>query len=181
MCYLTSKSKWKLEGHDLEWRPKGCSLIIRIHICAHQCAGVFQLLRLSYDFLSQSGMNVDKQILQLSQRRDKLVPKLEEILCRVRSPNYRTKVPAHVRQQMDNKVSTGQSGAGKLLWVIYNWLFIIGNWSEQWKSLYFWISFLSIMPHYKKTRKQNNIFVNFLTYHNLLWSKQIFLVCTILL
>ncbi|XP_039976792.1 valine--tRNA ligase, mitochondrial [Xiphias gladius] len=56
----------------------------------------------------QSGMNVDKQILQLSQRRDKLVPKLEEILCRVRSPNYRTKVPAHVRQQMDNKVSALQ-------------------------------------------------------------------------
>lgn len=58
-------------------------------------------------------MNVDKQILQLSQRREKLVPKLEEILCRVRSPDYMTKVPAHVRQQMDSKVSTGQSGVGE--------------------------------------------------------------------
>ncbi|KAG7225370.1 hypothetical protein INR49_027359 [Caranx melampygus] len=56
----------------------------------------------------QSGMNVDKQILQLSQRRDKLVPKLEEILCRVRSSDYLTKVPAHVREQMESKMSAVQ-------------------------------------------------------------------------
>ncbi|KAM9340530.1 valine--tRNA ligase, mitochondrial [Symphorus nematophorus] len=56
----------------------------------------------------QSGMNIDKQILQLSQRRDKLVPKLEEILCRVQSADYLTKVPAHARQQMDNKISALQ-------------------------------------------------------------------------
>ncbi|XP_018551025.1 valine--tRNA ligase, mitochondrial isoform X2 [Lates calcarifer] len=56
----------------------------------------------------QSGMNVGKQILQLSQRRDKLVPKLEEILCRVRSPNYLTKVPAHIRQQTDIKMAALQ-------------------------------------------------------------------------
>ncbi|XP_026155453.1 valine--tRNA ligase, mitochondrial isoform X2 [Mastacembelus armatus] len=53
----------------------------------------------------QGGMNIDKQILELSHRRDKLIPKLENILFRVQSPNYLTKVPAHVRQQMDNKMS----------------------------------------------------------------------------
>lgn len=63
-----------------------------------------------YDCLCQSGMKVDKQILQLSQRRERLVPKLEEILCRVQSPDYMTKVPAHVRQQLDSKVSRAQSG-----------------------------------------------------------------------
>ncbi|XP_045914293.1 valine--tRNA ligase, mitochondrial isoform X3 [Micropterus dolomieu] len=56
----------------------------------------------------QSGMNIEKQILQLSQSREKLVPKLEEILCRVQSPDYLTKVPAHVRQQTDSKVSALQ-------------------------------------------------------------------------
>lgn len=60
------------------------------------------------DFLSQSGTRVDKQIAELTQRRVKLVPKLEEILCRMRSPHYLTKVPAHIRQQMDSKVSAGQ-------------------------------------------------------------------------
>ncbi|XP_072226903.1 valine--tRNA ligase, mitochondrial isoform X1 [Leuresthes tenuis] len=53
----------------------------------------------------QSGMNIDKQMLQLSQRRDKLVAKLDELFGRLQSPNYLTKVPAHVRQQMDSKVS----------------------------------------------------------------------------
>lgn len=52
----------------------------------------------------QTKVNADKQILQLSQRRDRLVPKLEEILCRVQSPDHLTKVPAHVRQQMDRKL-----------------------------------------------------------------------------
>ncbi|XP_070777490.1 valine--tRNA ligase, mitochondrial [Enoplosus armatus] len=56
----------------------------------------------------QSGVNIDKQILQLSQRRNKLVPKLEEILCRVQSPDYLTKVPARVRLQMDCKMSALQ-------------------------------------------------------------------------
>lgn len=55
------------------------------------------------DIFYQSGMNVDKQVAQLTQRRDKLVPKLEEIHSRVRSADL-TKVPAHVRQQMDSKV-----------------------------------------------------------------------------
>ncbi|KAM4539406.1 valine--tRNA ligase, mitochondrial isoform 2-T2 [Odontesthes bonariensis] len=53
----------------------------------------------------QSGMNTDKQMLQLSQRRDKLVTKLDELFGRLQSSNYLTKVPAHVRQQMDSKVS----------------------------------------------------------------------------
>lgn len=56
----------------------------------------------------QSGMNIEKQILQLSHRRAKLVQKLEKILCRVQSPDYLTKVPAHVRQQMDAKMSALQ-------------------------------------------------------------------------
>lgn len=49
-------------------------------------------------------MNIEKQIVQLSQRRDRLVPKLDEILARVQSPSYLSKVPAHVREQMDSKV-----------------------------------------------------------------------------
>ncbi|XP_035771896.1 valine--tRNA ligase, mitochondrial-like [Neolamprologus brichardi] len=53
----------------------------------------------------QSGMNIEKQIVQLSQRRDRLVPKLDEILARVQSPSYLSKVPARVREQMDSKVS----------------------------------------------------------------------------
>uniref|UniRef100_A0A3Q2W9C7 Valine--tRNA ligase n=1 Tax=Haplochromis burtoni TaxID=8153 RepID=A0A3Q2W9C7_HAPBU len=52
-----------------------------------------------------SGMNIEKQIVQLSQRRDRLVPKLDQILARVQSPSYLTKVPSHVREQMDSKVS----------------------------------------------------------------------------
>ncbi|KAM4630957.1 valine--tRNA ligase, mitochondrial [Polymixia lowei] len=53
----------------------------------------------------QSGMNVDKQILQLSQRKKKLLPKLEEYLSRSRVPNYHEKVPEHVRQEKENKIS----------------------------------------------------------------------------
>lgn len=50
-------------------------------------------------------MNVEKQILQLLQRKEKLIPKMEEILGQVHSSDYATKVPAHVRQQMDSKVN----------------------------------------------------------------------------
>ncbi|XP_061597128.1 valine--tRNA ligase, mitochondrial [Cololabis saira] len=53
----------------------------------------------------QSGLNVDKQILELSQRRDKLIPKLEEMLQKLKSPDILTKIPVHVREQMDRKVS----------------------------------------------------------------------------
>ncbi|XP_062291672.1 valine--tRNA ligase, mitochondrial isoform X2 [Scomber scombrus] len=56
----------------------------------------------------QNGMRVDKQIAQLTQRRVKLLPKLEEILCRMQSPHYMSKVPAQVRQQMDSKMSAVQ-------------------------------------------------------------------------
>ncbi|KAG7499911.1 valine-tRNA ligase, mitochondrial [Solea senegalensis] len=56
----------------------------------------------------QSGVNVEKQIVQLSQRRDKLVLKLKEVLGTVQSPNYLTKVPAHVRQKVDSKMSALQ-------------------------------------------------------------------------
>lgn len=54
----------------------------------------------------QSEVNTEKQILQLSQRKARLVRKLEEMLLRVQSPDFMTKVPAHVRQQTDRKVST---------------------------------------------------------------------------
>ncbi|KAM6899585.1 valine--tRNA ligase, mitochondrial [Xenentodon cancila] len=53
----------------------------------------------------QSGLNVDKQIQELCQRRDKLVPKLEEILQKLNSPGLEDKIPVHVREQMDRKVS----------------------------------------------------------------------------
>ncbi|XP_041868178.1 valine--tRNA ligase, mitochondrial isoform X2 [Melanotaenia boesemani] len=53
----------------------------------------------------QGGVDVDRQILQLSQRRDKLLRKLDEILQRLHSPDFLMKAPAHVRQQMDSKVS----------------------------------------------------------------------------
>ncbi|XP_071775238.1 valine--tRNA ligase, mitochondrial [Centroberyx gerrardi] len=56
----------------------------------------------------QSGMNIDKQILQLSQRKEKLLPKLEELLRRTRSPDYLEKVPAHVRRETENKISALQ-------------------------------------------------------------------------
>ncbi|XP_017286196.1 valine--tRNA ligase, mitochondrial isoform X1 [Kryptolebias marmoratus] len=54
---------------------------------------------------NQSGVNVDKQILQLSQRRDRLVPKLEKILRRLQGSNDSANVPDHDRQQMEIKVS----------------------------------------------------------------------------
>lgn len=59
-------------------------------------------------FLFQGGMNISKQILQLSQCRDKLVPKLEKILGRVQSADDLAKIPPHIRQQMDSKVGSKQ-------------------------------------------------------------------------
>ena len=48
---------------------------------------------------------MDQQISQLSKRRDGLLPKLSKMLSRRRAPGYLEKVPEHVRQEMDNKVS----------------------------------------------------------------------------
>ncbi|KAM3858218.1 valine--tRNA ligase, mitochondrial [Diretmus argenteus] len=59
-------------------------------------------------FNIQNGMNTDKQIHQLSQRKEKLLPKLEEVLRRTRGPDYLEKVPAHVRQGMENRISAFQ-------------------------------------------------------------------------
>uniref|UniRef100_UPI0037E89958 valine--tRNA ligase, mitochondrial n=1 Tax=Semicossyphus pulcher TaxID=241346 RepID=UPI0037E89958 len=56
----------------------------------------------------QSGLRADRQLLQLSQRRDKLAPKLEEMLSRVQAADYLTKVPAHVRQRTSTKISALQ-------------------------------------------------------------------------
>ncbi|XP_068455166.1 valine--tRNA ligase, mitochondrial [Clinocottus analis] len=55
----------------------------------------------------QSGVNADKRILQLHQRRDKLLPKLQTALSR-ESAAQPTKVPAHVRQQMATKTAALQ-------------------------------------------------------------------------
>lgn len=75
--------------------PKGCLVGVVDSTC-----------RLHLDV--KSGVNLDKQISQLLQRRDKLVPKLEELLSRLQSADYQTKVPAHVREQLDKKVSALQ-------------------------------------------------------------------------
>ncbi|XP_061912751.1 valine--tRNA ligase, mitochondrial [Entelurus aequoreus] len=75
--------------------PKGCLIGVVDHTCQ---------LHLPV----QSGMNIDKQIVQLTQRSSKLVSKLEEIRCKVQAPDYLTKVPAQVREQMDNKMSAFQ-------------------------------------------------------------------------
>uniref|UniRef100_A0A3Q3DKD1 valine--tRNA ligase n=1 Tax=Hippocampus comes TaxID=109280 RepID=A0A3Q3DKD1_HIPCM len=47
-------------------------------------------------------------LTSLTQRRSKLVPKLDEILCKIQSPDYLIKVPAHVREQMDSQMSALQ-------------------------------------------------------------------------
>uniref|UniRef100_A0A1A8CTA0 Valine--tRNA ligase, mitochondrial n=1 Tax=Nothobranchius kadleci TaxID=1051664 RepID=A0A1A8CTA0_NOTKA len=52
----------------------------------------------------QSGVILDQQLLQLSQRRNKLTPKLEKLLDRLRSSDYQTKVPDHIQQQTAKKV-----------------------------------------------------------------------------
>ncbi|KAM4549628.1 valine--tRNA ligase, mitochondrial isoform 2-T2 [Fundulus diaphanus] len=53
----------------------------------------------------QSGFDIDKQIRHLSQRRDNLLPKLEENLCRLQSSNNLTKTPPQIRQRLQSKVS----------------------------------------------------------------------------
>uniref|UniRef100_A0A8C6U9V9 Valine--tRNA ligase, mitochondrial n=1 Tax=Neogobius melanostomus TaxID=47308 RepID=A0A8C6U9V9_9GOBI len=61
------------------------------------------------------GVNVDRQIAELTQRRDRLVPKLEQLLARVRSKDYQTKVPSHVREALDKKVRVSNCELAKLL------------------------------------------------------------------
>ncbi|XP_029919091.1 valine--tRNA ligase, mitochondrial isoform X2 [Myripristis murdjan] len=56
----------------------------------------------------KNGVNIGKHILHLSQRKEKLLPKLEEVLSKTTSPEYLEKVPAHVRQEMQNKISALQ-------------------------------------------------------------------------
>ncbi|XP_038822384.1 valine--tRNA ligase, mitochondrial isoform X1 [Salvelinus namaycush] len=53
----------------------------------------------------QGGVNVGKLSLQLSQRREKLLSKLEQSLSRTRVPNYLQKVPERVRIETENKIS----------------------------------------------------------------------------
>ncbi|KAJ3609329.1 hypothetical protein NHX12_023852, partial [Muraenolepis orangiensis] len=53
---------------------------------------------------STSGGDVDRRILQLSRRKEKLLPKRTEWISRTQAPGYLEKVPEHVRQEMDNKI-----------------------------------------------------------------------------
>ncbi|CAL8297187.1 unnamed protein product [Lota lota] len=53
----------------------------------------------------QRGRNVDRQISQLCKRKEMLSPKLNKWLARTRAPGYLEKVPEHVRQEVDNKIS----------------------------------------------------------------------------
>lgn len=53
----------------------------------------------------QSCSNNNKQAIVLSERREKLLFKLEQFLSRTRVPNYTEKVPDHVRQETGNKIA----------------------------------------------------------------------------
>lgn len=53
----------------------------------------------------QSEVDINKQIRHLSQRRDKLLPKLEENLSRLQSFSDQTKTPADIRERMQRKIS----------------------------------------------------------------------------
>uniref|UniRef100_A0A3B5L3G8 Valine--tRNA ligase, mitochondrial n=1 Tax=Xiphophorus couchianus TaxID=32473 RepID=A0A3B5L3G8_9TELE len=64
--------------------PTGCLVAVVDHTCQ---------LHLHI----QSGVDIEQQILHLSQRKDKLLPKMEESLCKLQSSNNQTKTPAHIR------------------------------------------------------------------------------------
>ncbi|XP_054877845.1 valine--tRNA ligase, mitochondrial isoform X1 [Poeciliopsis prolifica] len=72
--------------------PTGCLVAVVDHTCQ---------LHLHI----QSGVDIEQQIRHLSQRKDKLLLKLEENLCKFQSSNSQTKTPAHIRQRMESKVS----------------------------------------------------------------------------
>ncbi|KAK7899643.1 hypothetical protein WMY93_020496 [Mugilogobius chulae] len=73
--------------------PAGCVVGVVDHTC-----------RLHLEV--KSGVNVDKQIAELSRRRDRLIPKLEQLLSRVHSQTQdQAKVPLHVREALGKKVS----------------------------------------------------------------------------
>ncbi|XP_057683516.1 valine--tRNA ligase, mitochondrial [Corythoichthys intestinalis] len=72
--------------------PEGCLVGVVDHTCQ---------LHLPL----QSAVKIDKQIAQLTRRKSKLVSKLNESLSKIQSPDFPTKVPAHIRQQMESKTS----------------------------------------------------------------------------
>uniref|UniRef100_A0A8C6U672 Valine--tRNA ligase, mitochondrial n=1 Tax=Neogobius melanostomus TaxID=47308 RepID=A0A8C6U672_9GOBI len=72
--------------------------------CTSRSFSTFTKEELQTSHSHSSGVNVDRQIAELTQRRDRLVPKLEQLLARVRSKDYQTKVPSHVREALDKKV-----------------------------------------------------------------------------
>ncbi|XP_068188324.1 valine--tRNA ligase, mitochondrial [Antennarius striatus] len=75
--------------------PSGCLVGVVSHTCQ---------LHLHV----QNASDVDQQVERLTQRRNKLVPRLEEVLHTLRSPDFLSKAPARVQQQMENKVSALQ-------------------------------------------------------------------------
>uniref|UniRef100_A0A8C9U0C9 Valine--tRNA ligase, mitochondrial n=1 Tax=Scleropages formosus TaxID=113540 RepID=A0A8C9U0C9_SCLFO len=58
-------------------------------------------------YFLQGNVGTDKQSAQLSQRRQKLLSKLEQLQSRTRMPHYAERVPQRVRQETENRVSCG--------------------------------------------------------------------------
>ncbi|XP_062865966.1 valine--tRNA ligase, mitochondrial [Trichomycterus rosablanca] len=54
----------------------------------------------------QNSTNSDKQIVLLSQRREKLLVKLQQFVSRTRVHNYTEKVPEHIQQETENKIAS---------------------------------------------------------------------------
>ncbi|XP_037120247.1 valine--tRNA ligase, mitochondrial isoform X3 [Syngnathus acus] len=75
--------------------PKGCLVGVVDHTC-----------RLHLP--PQSAVNMTKQVARLTRRRSKLVPKLDQLSCKIQSPEYLHKVPAHIREQMERRLSAFQ-------------------------------------------------------------------------
>ncbi|XP_018609964.2 valine--tRNA ligase, mitochondrial isoform X2 [Scleropages formosus] len=53
----------------------------------------------------QGNVGTDKQSAQLSQRRQKLLSKLEQLQSRTRMPHYAERVPQRVRQETENRIT----------------------------------------------------------------------------
>ncbi|XP_066529693.1 valine--tRNA ligase, mitochondrial [Hoplias malabaricus] len=53
----------------------------------------------------QNCCTADKQVILLSQCREKLLSRLQQSLSKIRVPNYTEKVPEHIRQETDNKIA----------------------------------------------------------------------------
>ncbi|XP_053719802.1 valine--tRNA ligase, mitochondrial isoform X1 [Synchiropus splendidus] len=54
---------------------------------------------------AQTSVDSENQIIRLAHRREKLLSKMQDIMPQIESSDYLTKVPAHIRQQMERKLS----------------------------------------------------------------------------